>query len=275
MIAGRIRPVLRARQRIGKYRIEKRLGEGGFAAVYQAMDTIEGHRVAVKIPHAQYVDDTVLNDFRTEIRTTAKLEHPHILRLKDASIIDNRLVIAFPLGERTLDERLSKRIALTTLMDFADQMLDAVAYAHRMKIIHCDIKPENLILFPGNILKLTDFGIAKVAQKTVRGSGTGTVGFMAPEQAMGKPSYRSDVFSLGLILYRMLTGVWAEYPFDWPLAGHKKLQGRFHVDMIAFLKRALEPNPRHRFRDADQMRNVFRRLRSKAIKQPAGRRRAA
>ncbi len=266
MIAGSIRPVLRARQRIGKYRIEERLGQGGFATVYRAMDTIEGHRVAIKIPHAEYVDDAVLSDFRTEIRTAVKLDHPHILRLKDASIIDDRLVIAFPLGERTLDERLSKRMALATSLELADQMLDAVAYAHRMRIIHCDIKPENFILFPNNQLKLTDFGIAKVAQKTVRGSGTGTIGFMAPEQAMGKPSYRSDVFSAGLILYRMLSGVWPEYPFDWPLAGHKKLKGRVHADMVTFLMRALEPNPRHRFRDADQMRNAYRRIQGRATK---------
>jgi serine/threonine protein kinase len=95
-------------------------------------------------------------------------------------------------------------------------MIEAVAYAHRQRIIHCDIKPENFILFPDNRLRLTDFGIARVAQNTVAGSGSGTVGYMAPEQAMGKPSMRSDVFSLGLVIYRMLTGQLPEWPFEWP-----------------------------------------------------------
>jgi eukaryotic-like serine/threonine-protein kinase len=265
--------VLKARQRLGKYRIEKRLGNGGFATVYRAMDTIEGMRVALKIPHAEIITDEVLNDFRREVRLAVQLEHPNILPLKNASFIDKHFVIALPLGEKTLAERLEKRMSLTTAFDYGEQLLEAIAFAHRQKIIHCDIKPENLILFPAGRLKLTDFGIAKVAQKTVRGSGTGTVGYMAPEQAMGKPSLRSDVFSAGLVIYRMLTGVWPEYPFEWPPPGYHRLRGRVHPDLIAVLRKAIQLNPRKRYRDAEQMLAAYLPAKEKALRLAARKRR--
>ena len=200
------RRFLRARQRVGKYQIEKRLGEGGFAVVYQARDTIEGIRVALKIPHEDFVSKEMMDDFRKEVRLIARLDHPNVLPLKDASMIDGRFVIAFRLGEKSLADRISKRMTIVKALDFTHQMVQGVAYAHRSKILHCDIKPENFIIFPGDVIRLADFGIAKVAQKTVRGSGSGTLGHMAPEQAMGKPSKKSDIFSLGLIIYRMLSG---------------------------------------------------------------------
>jgi serine/threonine protein kinase len=145
-------------------------------------------------------------------------------------------------------------------------MLDAVAYAHRSHIVHCDIKPENLILFPNNRLRLTDFGIAKIAHRTLRGSGTGTVGYMAPEQAMGKPSSRSDVFSVGLVMYRMLAGQWPEWPYEWPLPGYQRLRGKVHPDLIAFLRKAIELQPRKRFKDGDEMLRAYNRIRRKVYR---------
>ncbi len=264
--------VLRVRQRLGKYRIEKRIAAGGFAAVYQAMDTIEGIRVALKVPHADILTEDVLSDFRKEARLTAKLDHPNILPLKNASFIDDRFVIVFPLGERSLAERLTKRIALTSALDLAEQLLEAVAYAHGQRIIHCDIKPENVILFADGRLRLTDFGIAKVAMKRLQGSGTGTVGYMAPEQAMGRPTYRSDVFSMGLLFYRMFSGQWPEWPYDWPPPGIKRLRTRVHPDMVTFLRRSIQPDPRKRFRDAVQMQTAFTRVKLLTIKHAARRR---
>ena len=265
----------RIRQALGKYRIERRLAEGHFATVYQAFDTIEGIRVALKIPHPALMSERLLDDFRKEVRLTAQLEHPNILPLKNASFIGEAFVIAFPLGERSFDERLQKRMSLETAMDFAGQMLSAVAFAHQHRIIHCDIKPENLILFPGNRLKLTDFGIAKVALRNLRGAGTGTVGYMAPEQAMGRPTFRSDVFSVGLIIYRMLAGEWPEYPYEWPPKGHARLRRRVPPDFVAFLKRAIDPSPRKRFRDAEQMQAAFEKLRPKVLRHAAAKRRRA
>lgn len=257
--------MLKARQKLGKYSIERRLADGGFASVYQAMDTIEGVRVALKIPAAKLLTEQLLKDFKSEVRLTARLDHPNILPLKYADFIQGHFVIVFPLGDRTLADRLRSRMSLETVLDYAGQMLEAVAYAHRNKIVHCDIKPENMILFADNRLRLTDFGIAKIAQKTIRGSGTGTIGYMAPEQAMGKPSQKSDVFSLGLILYRMLSGKWPEWPYEWPLVGSQRLKRRAHPELIEFLKRAIEPDPRKRFRDADHMLTVFNKLKRKSI----------
>ena len=265
---------LRTRQKLGKYRIERRLGEGGFAIVYQAMDLIEGIRVALKIPHAKMVNEAVLKDFRNEARVAARLDHSNILPLKNASFIDGHFVIVSPLGEKTLADRLTSRMSFETVLAYAEQMIEAVAYAHRQRIIHCDLKPENFILFSGNRLRLADFGIAKVAQKTVKASGSGTVGYMAPEQAMGKPTLRSDVFSLGVVLYRMFTGQLPEYPYKWPPAGYHRLRGRVHPELIAFLKRAIEVMPRKRFRDADQMLAAFRRMKPQALAYAEARRRA-
>ena len=259
------RNMLKARQKLGKYRIERRLGSGGFANVYAAMDTIEGIRVALKIPHAAIVDKEVLKDFKNEVRLAARLEHPNVLSLRFAAFYEGEFIIVFPMGEETLSDRLQRRMALTTVLDLNHQMLEAVAYAHRSKIIHCDIKPENFILFPDNQIKLTDFGIARVALRTIKGGGTGTMGYMAPEQAMGKPSFRSDVFSLGLILHRMLSGQWGEWPFEWPMPGHARLRSRVHPDMIEVVRRSLELNPRKRFRDADQMLESFRKAKKRTL----------
>ena len=162
---------IKARQKIGKYRIERKLADGGFGAVYRAFDTIEGCRVAVKIPAAQYVDDTMLELFREEVRLTARLDHPNILPIKNASFIDGHFVIVHPLGEESLADRLKRRISTEMVMNYAEQMLDALAYAHRRRIIHCDVKPDNFILFPDHNIKLADFGIARVAMKTISGIG--------------------------------------------------------------------------------------------------------
>lgn len=266
---------LKIRQKLGKYRIERRLGSGGFAAVYQAMDTVQGIRVALKVPHARYTTEAVLADFRKEIRATAQLEHDNILPIKDASIIDDRLVVVFPLGEETMLQRMTRRISLETAFDMAEQILRATAEAHRHHVIHCDIKPENVIMFTGNRIRLTDFGIAKISQKTIQGGGTGTIGYMAPEQAMGKPSFRSDVFSIGLIVWRLLAGEWPEWPFEWPAKGYSKLRGRIHPDFIDFMRRAIDVNPRHRYRDAQQMLAVFLTLKYRTLRHAKARRRAS
>ncbi len=255
--------MLRARQRFGKYIIERRIAEGGFASVYQASDTIEGIRVALKIPHPHMMNEQTLANFRQEARMAAKLDHPNILPLKYADFIDDKFVIVTALSESTLEDRLQKRLAMQTAIDFSKQMLEASAYAHQQKIIHCDIKPDNLLIFPNNHLLLTDFGIARVALRTLQGSGCGTIGYVAPEQAMGKPSFQSDVFSLGIVMYRMLTGSLPEWPYVWPMEGFPRLRERVSESLIALIKRSLEVDASKRFSDAEQMLSSFCR-----IKQP-------
>ncbi len=256
---------IKSRQRLGKYRIVSRLGEGAFASVFKAVDTLEGISVALKIPHDHLVTENVLAEFRQEIKLAARLKHPNILPLKTADFIEGRLVLVYPLGEKTLDQRLRSRIALKSVLHYTDQILAAVACAHEYRVIHCDIKPDNLLLFPDGLLRLTDFGIAKVALRTLRASGSGTVGYCAPEQAMGKPSFHSDVFSLGLVFYRMLSGCLPEWPFDWPPPSYERLRRRIHPDLLQWVRRAIEIRPEKRFVDAIQMQAVYLRLKPRAL----------
>ena len=251
---------LRNRQKLGKYRIEKRLAEGGFAAVYRAFDTIEGLQVALKVPYADWTDSTAVADFRREVQLSSRLEHPHILPIKNADVIERRFVIAYPLGAGTLTEWLARRRALPTIVSYAGQLLSAVAYAHERRIVHCDLKPDNIILFPGQVLRLTDFGVAKVALRTLAATGSGTLGYLAPEHALGRPSFRSDVFSLGLILYEMLSGHVPEWPFHWPPERMDRVRRRVTPEFIAFLQRALRLDQYQRFEDATQMQAAFQRL---------------
>ncbi len=239
---------------------------GGFATVYAATDTLLGIKVALKIPLAEMVTPELLDEFRREARLTMKLDHPNILPIRDASFIDGQFVIVSPLAQRTLDDRLAKRMAFETSYELIDQIIRGVAHAHERGVIHCDIKPENILMFDDNVVRLADFGIAKAAMKTISSSGTGTLGYMAPEQAMGKPSARSDVFSIGLIIYRMFSGKWPEYPFTWPMPGSVRLRRRAHPDLIAIIRKSLEILPRHRHRDANALLADWEKVRLKAIR---------
>jgi serine/threonine-protein kinase len=256
--------LLRARQKLGKYRIERRLSDGPLATVYQAYDTIHGLRVALKIPHRRMMDDYFLADFRKEVRMLAKLDHPNILPIQNACFIDGYFVISMPLGLETLGSRLQKRISTAKALDFTAQILAAVAHAHEERIIHCDIKPDNFILFPGNQLRLADFGFSKLARGRIEASGSGTVGYVAPEQAMGRPVLASDVFSVGLVLYRMFAGVLPRWPYDWPPPGAARLRQKLHPDMVALIRRAIEVKPARRYRDGQQMLAAFERIRRPA-----------
>lgn len=255
---------LRPRQMFDKYRIESLLAKGGFADVYAARDTIEGIKVAVKLLHLDPADAPSMEQFRREVRLTAGLDHPNILNIKDARIVDERFMIVYPLGQCTLGDRLQRRMAVRTALDFAQQILEALACAHQRRILHCDVKPENFILFAGNRLRLSDFGIAKVGLHTLAASGSGTLGHMAPEQAMGRPSARSDVFCAGLILYRMFSGRLPEWPYVWPLAGIDRLRRHLSAKMIDLIRRSLEVQAHKRFRSAEPMLEEFCRLRMKA-----------
>ena len=251
--------------RLGKYRVMRKIGVGGFATVYEALDTIEGVRVALKIAHPHLVDSALLEDFRREVRITAKLDHPNILNVKNATFIDEQFVIATRLGEQTLGDRMAKRIATDTAIHFWSQMVEALAYAHRNRVIHCDIKPDNFIVFPGNHLRLSDFGVAFVARHTMSAS-SGTVGFMAPEQALGRTSFRSDVFSLGLVAYKLFSGALPEYPFDWPPPGIERVRGKLRPELIAILERSLAMKPRDRYETVEHVRRAFDRAKTKGIR---------
>lgn len=257
--------MLRARQKIGKYRILGRISSGPLATVYRAHDSIQNIRVALKIPKLD--DNSGHEEFLHEVRVATKLKHPNILSVLNASYIDGHFVIAMELGLESLAERIERRTSTSLALDLAGQGLNALAHAHAHKIIHCDIKPENFILFPENRLRLADFGFAKIRLRTVKASGSGTIDYIAPEQAMGRPKFQSDVFSMGLVLYRMFSGKLPEWPFDWPLSGYDRLRARVRPELIDVLKKAIQLDPGKRYRDAVQMQQDFIRSQSHFRKQ--------
>jgi eukaryotic-like serine/threonine-protein kinase len=254
--------LLRARQKLGKYRIERRLADGPIAAVYQAFDTIQGVHVALKIPHESAMNEYFLADFRREARLAPKLEHPNILPIRDASFIDGRFVISMPLGERSLAERMRSRVSTESALQFTDQALAAVAHAHQHNIIHCDIKPDNFIVFPNNELRLTDFGFSKLAEHTLKASGSGTVGYIAPEQAVGRPMFQSDVFSLGLVIYELFSGYLPGWPYRWPPEKIQRVRAKLRPSLVDWLQRAIQVRPEKRYKNAVSMHREFRRLRN-------------
>ncbi len=256
---------LKRRQRLGQYRIEAHLSSGGFADVYRAYDTVEGIRVAIKIPQGKLVDAETLDTFRREVRTVARLDHPNILPIKTAGTIDGHFCIVTPLGIESLGDRLQRRMARDTAMVFSEQLLEALAFAHKRKIAHLDIKPENMILFPDKRLRLADFGLARVAQRTLAASGSGTVGYLSPDQALGKPSLRSDVFSAGLILWRLMSGQVPEWPFSWPFPGAAKVESKYNPGLIRLVRQATYVDDSKRYASAVPMLAAFQKLRPKAL----------
>jgi len=265
--------LLRARQKLGKYRILGRIASGPLADVYRAADTIHKTQVALKIPKAD--DNVSQDDFLREVQIATRLNHVNILPVQDASFIDGNFVIAMELGTESLADRIVRRMSTARAMSIADQALAGLAHAHEKKIIHCDIKPENFILFPGNRLKLADFGFAKISLRTLKASGSGTIDYIAPEQAMGRPKFQSDVFSLGLVLYRLFSGKLPEWPFKWPMVGHERLQKRYPPELASMLRKAIELDPADRYRNASEMATVFRRIKRRcAEKKPARKRRS-
>ncbi len=174
--------MLRARQKIGKYKIINRIASGPLADVYRAYDTIHKIRVALKIPKS--ADDIGHEEFLHEVHVATKLKHPNILSVMNASYIDDHFVIAMELGQESLAHRVERRISSARALDLAGQAIAGLAHAHERKIIHCDIKPENYILFDDNQLRLADFGFAKISLRTLKASGSGTIDYIACSGAM-------------------------------------------------------------------------------------------
>jgi serine/threonine-protein kinase len=248
---------LRVGSRLGKYKLTRRLGDGGFARVYAAFDTIEHTHVALKIPFL--ADDEAREDALREARLIARFDHPNILCLRNADFIDGQLVLTFPLGTESLDDRIRRRIGPRRALEYAHQLLEGLAYAHELRVIHRDIKPANIILFEDHQLRLSDFGAAHPSMRTRFGTSVGTVGYLAPEQGLGRSSPRADVFSTGLVLYRLSTGKLIRWPFDWPGPGRQRLR-RWHPDWRAFLARSVEVDERRRFADGGRMLAAFERI---------------
>lgn len=201
-------------QIIGNYKIEEKLGEGGMGAVYKGVDTMLDREVAIKALRPELASQTsVVERFRSEAVTLAKLNHPNIATLYTMFRQGDELymVLEFVRGE-TLDNILQRRGVLPAeeAVPVFCQVLDGIDHAHELGIVHRDIKPANMMLTEKGTLKVLDFGIARLlgsARMTRAGNIIGTLEYMAPEQVRGlETDGRSDIYALGMMLYEVLTG---------------------------------------------------------------------
>ena len=255
---------LKKRQKLDKYRLVSRLGEGTFGEVWKAKDLVEGIDVAIKVPQPEWNTKEHQKIFQDEVKLVAPLDHHNILKIKNADIIGKHFLIVTECGKEALSDRMHRPKSTQFVVSVTSQIINALAYAHKHKIIHRDIKPENVILFADGTARLTDFGIAKIVERTlVKGEGTGTIGYMAPEQAYGQTSFASDVFSAGILFYELLTGKLPPWPFEWPYPGHKILQQKIPRAMVYFIKKATMFNPIRRYPNAIVMEQAW----EKALKQ--------
>ena len=200
-----------------RYRLERELGQGGMATVYLAHDLRHDRKVALKVLRPELSAILGAERFLTEIKTTANLQHPHILSLFDSGEADGLVYYVMPYVEgESLRDRLARehQLPVDDAVRIASEVADALQYAHEHGIVHRDIKPENILLHGGHA-QVADFGIALAAARsdggsrmTETGMSLGTPHYMSPEQAMGEREItaRSDVYALGCVLYEMLTG---------------------------------------------------------------------
>jgi Tol biopolymer transport system component/tRNA A-37 threonylcarbamoyl transferase component Bud32 len=207
-----------------RYRIEREIGQGGMATVYVAHDLRHDRKVAIKLLRPELAAVIGADRFLAEIRTTANLQHPHILPLHDSGTAGSSVFYVMPFIEgEALRDRLNreKQLSIPESVRIVTQVAQALDYAHRHGVIHRDIKPENILLHDGSAL-VADFGIALAAtsagtRMTETGMSLGTPSYMSPEQAMGERALdaRTDVYALGCVLYELLVG---EPPFVGPTA---------------------------------------------------------
>jgi serine/threonine-protein kinase len=266
--------------RLGKWIIERELGRGGMGQVYLAHDE-SGQLAAVKILAAELAQEGgFLQRFQREIDVLGQLNHPHIVRLYESGVQDGHHFFAMEYVEgESFEQILSRegRVPWPEVLDAALQICPALKHAHDRGIIHRDLKPPNLLRTPAGVVKLTDFGIAKVfaaGQLTSTGGVVGTAEYLSPEQAAGKiATKRSDLYCLGVVFYTLLTG---RTPFEGRTAAdllHKHLYGQFDrpqklvreipPDLDNIICQLLEKDPARRPADSLVLHRQFERLQRK------------
>ena len=254
-----------------RYEIEKLIGEGGMANVYLARDTILDRRVAVKVLRGDLAgDEKFVRRFQREALSASSLSHPNIVEIYDVGEDEGNFYIVMEYIEgKTLKQLIKKRgvLSLSETMDIMLQLLDALASAHDSYIIHRDIKPQNIMIKDSGLVKITDFGIAVAlnsTELTQTNSVMGSVHYLPPEQASGKGStIRSDIYSLGILMFEMLTG---KVPFNGdsaveialkhmkdPLPSVREINPVVPQSVENIILKAAAKNPKNRYHDVRQM----------------------
>jgi eukaryotic-like serine/threonine-protein kinase len=261
--------------RKGDYEILGVLGTGGMGKVYKVRNVLSDRIEAMKVLLPNLADQKELADrFLREIKVLASLNHPNIAVLRTALMIENQLVMIMEYVEgTTLAARLDQEaISWRDALNYIDQVLAALSYAHKQNVIHRDIKPANMMLTPGGVIKLMDFGIARPGNDpglTVTGTTVGSLAYMSPEQVNCEPvDARSDLYSVGVSLYEMVTG---QRPFKGDsnfsiMQAQLQQTPRPPIEVKADLPEslnqiilmAMSKEPARRFQSADAFRNALK-----------------
>jgi len=255
---------------LGAYRLVEKLGRGGMATVYKAYEPTLDRYVAVKVlPQHFAADPTFRTRFRREAKAIARLNHPNIVPVFNFGEAGDLTYIAMQYVEGgTLKETLGQPMGTERALKLALQIARALSYAHKRDVVHRDVKPANVLLAEGDWPLLSDFGLARMMSSSVQitqtGVGVGTPAYMSPEQGQGlKADGRSDIYSLGIMLYEMLTGA-VPFQADTPLAvvlKHitaplpmpSKINPNIPESVERIILKATAKEPDHRYKSADEM----------------------
>jgi len=254
-----------------RFRLEEKIGSGGMSSVYRAFDPTLERWVAIKLMHRDISSDPdQLERFRREARAVARLNHPHVVTVIDAGEDDGAPYIVFEYIEgETLKERIRRlgRLPVSEAVAYAIEIARALACAHAHKLVHRDVKPQNVLLDGDGRAKVTDFGIARSLEAqglTATGRVLGTTDYVSPEQALGhEVTEQSDIYSLGIVLYEMLTG---EAPFKAdtqvavamkhvrePLPDAQRRRPEISAALAAVVERATAKETANRYATIDEM----------------------
>jgi serine/threonine-protein kinase len=254
-----------------RYRLEEKIGSGGMSSVYRAFDPMLERWVAIKLMHRDISHDPdQLERFRREARTVAQLNHPHVVTVIDAGEDDGAPYIVFEYVEgETLKERIRRlgRLPVSEAVAYAIEIGRALEAAHASKLVHRDVKPQNVLIDRDGRAKVTDFGIARSLEAqglTATGRVLGTTDYVSPEQALGhEVTGQSDIYSLGIVLYEMLTG---ETPFKAdtqvavamrhvrdPLPDVQRRRPEISASLAAVVERATTKETQNRYQDVGEI----------------------
>ncbi len=263
-------------QTLGQYQIVERIGAGGMATVYKAYQPGLDRYVAVKVLPAQHALSPGYKErFINEAKVVAKLDHPNILPIYDVGLEGDLsyFVMKYVPGHRTtLRDLLGQPMDLATISHFINQVAGALDHAHERGIVHRDIKPTNILL-EDDWLLLADFGLAKIVMSQQQLTGTGAIvdtpAYLSPEQAEGKPiDHRADIYSLGTVLYQMVTG---QVPYDAdspmgilfkhiyePIPRPRRLKPDLPAGIEGIILKAMSKNPDDRYDQAGKLAEALR-----------------
>jgi serine/threonine-protein kinase len=269
-------------QTIGKYRIVAPLGSGGFGAVYLAEDTWIDKKVALKIPHRQTLD---FSELLREPRLLASLSHPNIVTVLTAERQDNVffIVMEYVPGD-TLEHIIEREGALDVprALDYACQICNAMDHAHRQGVIHRDLRPANVLVTEQGMAKVADFGTSRFLEIAAHGTTViGSPPYMAPEQFLGKAVFGSDIYSVGVTMYQMLTGS-LPYPAPSPSDLDRLMKGelstpprsrnpKIPVGISDIVMKAMAPEVHSRYQRAADVLEALLAARARPVPLTAGR----